>query len=77
MGLKFLSAFIRHTDSTLKDTALSYVLGRVLPDLNEPSRQGLAFNFLKALVSKHIMLPELYDIADTTREIMVTNLSFL
>lgn len=73
MGLKFLSAFIRHTDSTLKDTALSYVLGRVLPDLNEPSRQGLAFNFLKALVSKHIMLPELYDIADTTREIMVTN----
>ncbi|KOH00840.1 Utp20p [Saccharomyces eubayanus] len=73
MGLKFLSAFIRHTDATLKDTALSYVLGRVLPDLNEPSRQGLAFNFLKALVSKHIMLPELYDIMDTTREIMVTN----
>ena len=25
MGLKFLSAFIRHTDATLKDTALSYV----------------------------------------------------
>ncbi|CAI4037240.1 hypothetical protein SMKI_02G1080 [Saccharomyces mikatae IFO 1815] len=73
MGLKFLSAFIRHTDATLKDTALSYVLGRILPDLNEPSRQGLAFNFLKALVSKHIMLPELYDITDTTREIMVTN----
>ena len=73
MGLKFLSSFIRHKDIKLKDTALSYVLLRVLPDLNEPSKQGLAFNFLKALVSKHIMLPELYDIIGAVREIMVTN----
>ena len=73
MGLKFLSSFIRHKDIKLKDTALSYVLGRILPDLNEPNKQGLAFNFLKALVSKHIMLPELYDVLDTVREVMVTN----
>ncbi|SMN20287.1 similar to Saccharomyces cerevisiae YBL004W UTP20 Component of the small-subunit (SSU) processome, which is involved in the biogenesis of the 18S rRNA [Maudiozyma saulgeensis] len=73
MGLKFLSSFIRHKDIKLKDTALSYVLMRVLPDLNEPSKQGLAFNFLKALVSKHIMLPELYDIIGSVREIMITN----
>lgn len=73
MGLKFLSSFIRHKDMKLKDTALSYILGRVLPDLNEPSKQGLAFNFLKALVSRHIMLPELYDVIDQVREVMVTN----
>lgn len=73
MGLKFLSSFIRHKDMKLKDTALSYILGRVLPDLNEPSKQGLAFNFLKALVSRHVMLPELYDVIDIVREIMVTN----
>lgn len=73
MGLKFLSSFIRHKDIKLKDTALSYVLSRILPDLNEPSKQGLAFNFLKALVSKHIMLPEIYDVLTTAREIMVTN----
>lgn len=73
MGLKFLSSFIRHKDIKLKDTALSYVLMRILPDLNEPSKQGLAFNFLKALVSKHIMLPELYDIIGSVREIMITN----
>ena len=73
MGLKFLSSFIRHKDIKLKDTALSYVLMRVLPDLNEPSKQGLAFNFLKALVSKHIMLPELYDIIGSVRDIMITN----
>lgn len=73
MGLKYLSSFIRHKDIKLKDTALSYILTRVLPDLNEPSKQGLAFNFLKALVSKHIMLPELYDVINVVREIMVTN----
>lgn len=73
MGLKFLSSFIRHKDFKLKPAALSYILGRLLPDLNEPSRQGLAFNFLKALVFKHIELPEIYDVLDTVREIMVTN----
>ncbi|CCF58849.1 hypothetical protein KAFR_0F02520 [Kazachstania africana CBS 2517] len=73
IGLKFLSSFIRHKDIKLKDTALSYVLGRILPDLNEPSKQGLAFNFLKALVSKHIMLPEIYDVINVVRETMVTN----
>ncbi|QLG71875.1 hypothetical protein HG535_0C02250 [Zygotorulaspora mrakii] len=73
LGLKFLAAIIRHKDIKLKETALSYVLSRILPDLNEPNKQGLAFNFLKALVSKHIVLPELYDVLDTVKEIMVTN----
>ncbi|CCK72508.1 Utp20p KNAG_0K01470 [Huiozyma naganishii CBS 8797] len=73
MGLKFLSSFIRHKDVKLKETALSYIVGRILPDLYEPSKQGLAFNFLRALVSKHIALPELYDVIDTVREIMITN----
>lgn len=73
VGMKYLSSFIRHKDIKLKDSALSYVLGRILPDLNEPHKQGLAFNFLKALVSKHIRLPEIYDVIDSVREIMVTN----
>lgn len=73
VGLKYLSSFIRHKDIELKDSALSYVLSRILPDLNEPHKQGLAFNFLKALVSKHIKLPEIYDVIDSVREIMVTN----
>ncbi|AQZ17653.1 UTP20 (YBL004W) [Zygosaccharomyces parabailii] len=73
VGLKFLSATIRQKDIKLKDSALSYVLGRILPDLNEPNKQGLAFSFLKALVYRHVQLPELYDVIDTVRQIMVTN----
>lgn len=73
MGLKFLSVMLRHKDIQLKDTALGYLLGRLQPDLMEPSKQGLAFNFVKALLSKHIVLPELYDVVDNIAEIMVTN----
>lgn len=73
MGLKYLSSFIRHKNAEMKDSALSYVLSRILPDLNEPHKQGLAFNFLKALVAKQIKLPELYDVINSVREIMVTN----
>lgn len=72
-GLKYLSSFLRHKDVKLKESALSFVLNRVLPDLNEPNKQGLAFNFLKSLVSKHFMLPEIYDAMDTVRNIMITN----
>ncbi|CEP63954.1 Utp20p LALA0_S09e06238g [Lachancea lanzarotensis] len=73
VSLKFLSSLIRHKDIELKDTALSYILGRIKPDLNEPNKQGLAFNFIKSLVLKHIVLPELYDVVDAIAEIMVTN----
>ncbi|CCH61577.1 hypothetical protein TBLA_0F00330 [Henningerozyma blattae CBS 6284] len=73
MGLKFFSAFIRYKDIELKDSALSFILKRILPYLNEPQRQGLAFGFLKAVISKHIKLPEIYDVVDTVREIMITN----
>ncbi|SCU80430.1 LAME_0B03114g1_1 [Lachancea meyersii CBS 8951] len=73
VSLKFLSSIIRHKDIELKDTALSFILGRIRPDLNEPNKQGLAFNFVKSLVFKHIVLPELYDVIDAIAEIMVTN----
>lgn len=73
MAIKYLSAAIKHKEMKLKNVALSYVLQRILPDLNEPNKQGLAFNFLKSLISKQVMLPELYDIMTTVREIMITN----
>lgn len=72
--LKFLSAIIRHKpEINLKDTAISYILVRLQPDLEEPNRQGLAFNFLKSVVSQHIMIPEVYDTMDKVSKIMVVN----
>ncbi|XBW37983.1 hypothetical protein QEN19_003568 [Hanseniaspora menglaensis] len=73
-SLKFLSAILRNKpDVEIKNSALSFILTKLLPDFNEPTRQGLAFNFLKSLVMKHCMIPELYDIVDSISETMVAN----
>ncbi|ODV60827.1 Utp20p ASCRUDRAFT_91567 [Ascoidea rubescens DSM 1968] len=72
--LRYLSAVIRNREEIqLKETAISYILVRLQPDLEEPERQSLAYNFLKAVVSKHLMVPEVYDTLDKVKQIMVTN----
>ncbi|KAL6450674.1 UTP20 U3 small nucleolar RNA-associated protein 20 [Candida maltosa Xu316] len=73
-ALKFLATTIRHNpDVTMKESAISYVLTRIQPDLEEPNRQGLAFNFLKAVVAQHMMLPEIYDVMDNVAKLMIVN----
>ena len=73
-SLKFLSAILRNKpDVEIKNSALSFILTKLLPDFNETTRQGLAFNFLKSLVMRHYMIPELYDIVDSISESMVAN----
>lgn len=71
---KYISNIIRHKeDFSLKESSLGYLLVRIQPDLQEQNRQGMAFNFLKALVAKHVMIPEVYDTMDKVREVMVTS----
>jgi U3 small nucleolar RNA-associated protein 20 len=73
-ALRFLATAIRHKPEVqLKDTAVSYILLRIQPDLEEPNKQGLAFAFVKSVVSQHIMIPEIYDVIDKVSKIMVVN----
>lgn len=75
-ALKFLATVIRHKpDVQLTDSAISYILVKIQPDLEEPQRQSLAFNFLKNVVGKHIMIPEIYDVMEKVSNIMVVNSS--
>lgn len=72
--LRYLATIVRHKPAVrLNDAAISFLLVRILPDLEEPDRQGLAFNFLKAIVSQHVMLPEVYDVMEKVSTIMVVN----
>lgn len=74
--LKFLSSDIRCKDEIeLKPIAIAYILKRILPDLDEPLREGVAFGFIRSIMSKHMLLPEIYDIMDTISKIMVTSTS--
>ncbi|CAI5758446.1 unnamed protein product [Candida verbasci] len=73
-ALKFLSTTIRHNQElNLKESAISYILTRIQPDLNEPNKQGTAFNFLKSIVSQHVMIPEVYELMDNVAKIMIVN----
>lgn len=72
--LKFLSSVIRYkNDLELKDSAISYILKKIEPDLDAPERQGTAFGFLKSITHKHIMIPEIYDCMDIVSRLMVTS----
>ncbi|GMM35566.1 Utp20 protein [Saccharomycopsis crataegensis] len=73
--LRYLSSVVRHKndDIDLKTSAIVYILIKLSPDLEDPSRQGLAFNFLKAVLAQHVMVPEVYDIMEKVSKIMVTN----
>ncbi|OBA23493.1 hypothetical protein METBIDRAFT_29946 [Metschnikowia bicuspidata var. bicuspidata NRRL YB-4993] len=72
--LRYLATLVRHRSSvTLGDSAMVYVLVRIMPDLEDPDHQGLAFNFLKAVLFQHILLPEVYEVMDKVSRIMVVN----
>lgn len=72
--LKYLATVVRHKPSLqLSENALSVVLTKIRPDLEEPDKQRLAFNFLKSLLSQHIMLPEVYEIMEKVANIMIVN----
>jgi len=73
-SLKFLSAILRERKAVnIKETTLAYVLTRIKPDLEEPDRQGVTFSFIKSVLSRKIVITEVYDIVDDISAIMVTN----
>ncbi|KAF3906112.1 hypothetical protein ABW21_db0209523 [Orbilia brochopaga] len=72
--LKLLGSILKHRkDVRVKPAIMSYVLSKIQPDLVEPDRQGLTFNFLKAVMSRKIIVPEIFDIIDEVAKIMVQN----
>ena len=73
-ALKLVAAILREKqDVPIKDTSIAYLLKRMKPDLQEPDRQGLTFNFLRAVISRKVVIPEVYEIMDVVAEIMITN----
>ncbi|KAF2152689.1 hypothetical protein K461DRAFT_313332 [Myriangium duriaei CBS 260.36] len=73
-ALKLISSALRDRSSTkIREIDLAYVLKRLKPDLEQPDRQGVIFNFLKSVVGRKIVITEVYEIMDAVAAIMVTN----
>ena len=73
-ALKLVSAILRERRTIeIRETDLAYLLRRLIPDLEEPDKQGVAFNFLKAIMTRKIVITEVYEVLDAVAVIMVTN----
>ncbi|CAF9929447.1 U3 snoRNP protein [Imshaugia aleurites] len=73
-ALKLVSAILRERRTIeIRETDLAYLLRRLIPDLEEPDKQGVAFNFLKAIMIRKIVITEVYEVLDAVAVIMVTN----
>ncbi len=73
-ALKLVSAVLRERRTVeIRETDLAYLLKRLIPVLDEPDKQGVAFNFLKAIMSRKIVIAEVYEVFDAVAAIMVTN----
>lgn len=74
VSLRFVGVVLRLKENVkIPETALGYILERMKPDLEESDRQGVTFAFLKAVLARGIVIPEVYDIMDRVSNIMVTN----
>lgn len=73
-ALKLVSAILRERRTVeIRENDLAYLLRRLIPDLEEPDKQGVAFNLLKATMSRKILITEVYEVLDAVAVIMVTN----
>ncbi|KAL9600747.1 MAG: hypothetical protein Q9219_002988 [cf. Caloplaca sp. 3 TL-2023] len=73
-ALKLVSAILRERrDVEVREADLAYLLKRIQPDLEELDRQGVAFNFLKAVVSREIVIVEIYEVLERVASMMITS----
>ena len=73
-ALKLLAAILRERKSVkVRDSDVAEVLRRVTPDLEEPDRQGVTFNFIRAVLARKYQLSEVYDVVDKIAIMMVTS----
>ena len=73
-ALKLISAVLRERKNVkVRDSDVADLLHRIIPDLEEPERQGVSFNFVRAVMSRKYQLPEIYEVVDKIGVMMVTN----
>lgn len=73
-ALKLISAMLRERKSTkLREGHLAFLLQRLTSDIEEPDRQGVTFNFIRAVMGRKFLVPEMYELADHIATMMVTN----
>ncbi|KAG9038346.1 U3 snoRNP protein [Tulasnella sp. JGI-2019a] len=75
-ALKTLTVILRDSPKAeIKEADLTLILGLVSPDIEDSVRQETAFNLLRAIIIRKLMVPEVYDLMDRVAQVMVTSQS--
>ena len=73
-AIKLITATIRERyEMSIRENDLAYLIKRVKSDLEEPDRQGVMFNFIKAVLQRKIVITEVYEVMDAIAGIMITS----
>ncbi|KAN0068208.1 hypothetical protein V8E54_013778 [Elaphomyces granulatus] len=73
-SLKLIASILRERKSTtLRDGHLAYLLKRLSADIDEPDCQGVTFNFIKAVMERKFLVPEMYELIENIASMMITN----
>jgi U3 small nucleolar RNA-associated protein 20 len=73
-SLKLVSAVLRDRPNVdVKDRDIGHLIKRMIPDLDEPDRQGVSFGYLKAVMNRRFDIPEIYEAMDKIAQMMITN----
>lgn len=75
-GLRVLTIMLRDCpQAEFKEKQLADILDLILPDIEEPNVQSVIFGFIRAIIGRRFVIPEIYDVMDKIAEMMVTNQS--
>ena len=73
-AIKLVSALLRERRQLeVEEKDLAYLLKRLTPDLEALDQQGVVFGFIKAILTRRLVITEIYEIMDIVATIMVTN----
>lgn len=73
-ALKLIAAILRERKNVkVRDLDIAQLLHRVAPDIEEPDRQGVTFNFIRAVMARKLQVPEIYELVDRIGIMMITN----
>ena len=78
-ALKLVASILREKPAVdVRRRDLEFLLHKIIPDLEEPDRQGSSFNLVRAVMTREVKsqtfeLPEMYEMADKISIMMVSN----
>lgn len=73
-ALELVTAVLREKSSTtVREIDIARVIKAVKTDIDEPDRQGIIYKFVRTVLTRKIVVTEVYELMDATRNVMVTN----